>query len=148
MVQHLLMVVAVLFIPLQPVFGDDLADLHAVFNQDVRLFNRQNPTAFSATAHNDVVLFGILSPFAIKGKEAVRQVVTEYLADHERVSFTPINPEFVVKGSDALAWGHYSISEIPKVGPRVTIHGRYTFAYTKIDGRWTLVALHFSPLQG
>lgn len=128
--------------------GDDLADLQAVFDKDIQLFNAHNNDAFVASAHDDVVLFGILSPFAIKGKEALRQLVQEYFDDHVRTVFRLVNPEFFVAGTSALAWGHYTIAEQPKIGPRETIHGRYTFTYTKVDGKWLLVALHLSPMQG
>jgi len=128
--------------------GDDLADLRAVFDKDIRLFNAHNKDAFVASAHDDIILFGILSPFAVKGKEALRQLMQGYFDDHVRVMFTPVNPEFFVAGTSALAWGHYTIAEQPKVGPRETIHGRYTFTYTKVDGKWLLVAMHLSPLQG
>lgn len=127
---------------------EDLAGVKALFDNDVRLFNAQNRDAFSIAAHDDIVLFGILSPFAIKGKEALAQVVKNYFDDNTRIIFKPVNPAFASMGNSALAWGSYSITEYPKVGPRVTIHGRYTFTYAKIDGKWFLVAMHLSPLQG
>lgn len=128
--------------------GDDLADLRTVFEKDIRLFNAKNTDAFVASAHEDVILFGILSPFATKGKEDLQRVVRGYLEDHVRVIFKMVNPEFVIVTTSGLAWGAYTITEYPKVGSRESIHGRYTFTYTKSDGRWVLVALHLSPLQG
>ncbi len=137
----------VLFTPVG-VRGDDLADLRTVFEKDIRLFNAKNSEAFVGSAHDDVVLFGILSPFATKGKEDLRRMVRGYFEDHVRVMFRLVNPEFVVVNTSGLAWGAFTITEYPKVGPRETIHGRYTFTYTKSDGKWVLVALHLSPLQG
>ncbi|MBI3244893.1 MAG: nuclear transport factor 2 family protein [Deltaproteobacteria bacterium] len=128
--------------------GEDLAEVRAVFDKDIRLFNAQNTDTFSISAHDDVVLFSILSPFATKGKDDLRRLVQGYFDDHTRLMFRPVNPEFVVIGTSALAWGSYTIMEYPKVGPREAIHGRYTFTYTKVDGIWLLVALHLSPLQG
>ena len=145
-------VLALVFVPLlfaPPLArGDDLAEVRAVFEQDIRLFNAQNGEAFSGSSHEDVVLFGILSPFATKGKEDLRRLVQGYFADHDRITFRTVNPEFFVMSTSAVAWGAYTITEHPKVGPRETIHGRYTFTYTKTDGTWQLVALHLSPLQG
>lgn len=140
-------VATVLLTPL-PGRGDDLAEVRAIFDKDLRLFNAQNVEAFSGAAHDEVVLFGILSPFATKGKEDLRRLVEGYYADHFRITFRPVNPEFIVTGSSALAWGSYTITEYPKIGPREAIHGRYTFTYTKVDGKWLLAALHLSPLQG
>ncbi len=118
--------------------GDDLADVRAVFDKDIRLFNAQNAEAFSGSAHDGVVLFGVLSPFATKGKDNLRKLVL----------FRPVNPEFAIIGTSAVAWGSYTITEYPKIGPREAIHGRYTFTYTKMDSKWLLAALHLSPLQG
>ncbi len=140
-------VVTLLLIP-APGRGDDVSEVKAMFDEDIRLFNTENKNAFVGGAHDDVVVFGILSPFATKGKEDFRKLVAGYFDDHASVNFKPVNPEFVVTGSSALAWGSYSITEHPKIGPRETIHGRYTFTYTKTDGKWQLVALHLSPLQG
>ena len=126
--------------------GDELADLRGIFEQDIRLLNAHNPDAFVASAHEDVVLFGILSPFAVTGKDGVRQLIQEYLNDHINVTFKSVNPQFFVAGTSALAWGSYEILEQPKVGPRVIIHGRYTYTYTKVGGKWLLAALHLSPI--
>lgn len=145
-------VLALVFAPLlfAPLLarGDDIAEVRAVFEKDIRLFNAQNSEAFSGSAHEDVVLFGILSPFATKGKEALQHLVQGYFADHARITFRMVNPEYFILNTSAVAWGAFTITEYPKVGPRETIHGRYTFTYTKTDGNWQLIALHLSPLQG
>lgn len=145
-------VLALVFVPLlfAPLLarGDDLAEVQAVFDKDIRLFNAQNSEAFSGSAHEDVVLFGILSPFATKGKENLQRLVQGYFADHSRSIFKIVNPKFFILNASAVAWGAFTITEYPKVGPRGTIHGRYTYTYTKTDGKWQLVAFHLSPLQG
>jgi len=130
------------------VYGDDLSEVRTLFDKDIHLLNANSNDAFSVAAHDDVVLYGILSPFATKGKAAVQQLVAQYLDDHTRVNFLSVNLEFFVVGDSAVAWGHYAISETPKVGKRASIYGRYTFTYTKIGGRWFLAAMHLSPLQG
>ena len=127
-------------------YGDDLDDVKAIFNEDMRLFNAQNTAAFATNAHADVVLFGMLSPFAVRGKAAITDMLEGFFADIERILFTPVNPEFSITGASALAWGHFTNTEVPAVGPREVIHGRYTFTYAKRDGKWLLVGLHFSPL--
>lgn len=146
--RSLFWVVLMLLFPSPGVYGDDLADVRTLFERDLQLLNTNKNEAFSVAAHDDMVLFGILSPFATEGKAAVQQLVTQYLGDHTRINFMSVNPEFVVTGDSAVAWGHYAISEIPKVGKRENIYGRYTFTYTKIGGRWFLAAMHLSPLQG
>ena len=134
-----------------PAISDDLAEVKAIFEKDVRLFNAQNKDAFVESAHDDVIAFGILSPFPVTGKEEFRQLVRHYLNEYAEVKFRPVNPQYSVVGTYALAWGAYTISEYPKVegAKRLEmIHGRYTYSYTKTDEGWRLVALHLSPMQG
>ena len=144
----LAVVLALVLITPARVRGDDLADLQTVFDKDIRLFNAKNSDAFVGSAHDDVVLFGIVSPFAIKGKEELQRVVRGYFDDHVGVMFRLVNPEFVIVNTSGLAWGAFTLTEYPKIGAREVIHGRYTFTYTKTDGKWLLVAFHLSPLQG
>ena len=126
--------------------ADDVDAIRAAFESDIKLFNAQNKTAFSVNAHDDVVVFGTLTPFAIEGKAALVEFMENYFADQERAKFTPINAEYRAIGDSGLAWGHYTISELPKVGGRELIHGRYTFTYVKKDGDWRLLVVHVSPL--
>ena len=65
-----------LFTPLLA-HGDDLAKVRAIFEKDIRLFNAQNSEAFSSSSQEDVLLFGILSPFAIKGERSVVRAWTD-----------------------------------------------------------------------
>ena len=80
----------------------------------------------------------------------------DYFATHADAFFAPVYADFRVAGTVALAWGHYtlsdlSIEDLASDGPQQLSHGRYTFTYTKIDGKtggtWQLVAMYFSPLQ-
>jgi uncharacterized protein (TIGR02246 family) len=144
-----LLVALLVFLTTTPVvYGDDLSEVRTLFDRDIQLLNTNKKEAFSAAAHDDLVLFGILSPFATKGKAAVQQLVSQYLDDHTRVNFLGVNPAFFVTGDSAIAWGQYAITEVPKAGNRVSIYGRYTLTYSKIGGRWFLAAMHLSPLQG
>ena len=139
--------IAVLFLCLTgTAYGDDLEDVKTAFNADMKRFNAKDISAFSTEAHADVVLFGMLSPLCRQGEGRHNGNAGRLLCDSERVTFTPINPEFRVIGASALAWGHFTNTEVPSVGPREVIHGRYTFTYAKRDGKWVLVGLHFSPL--
>ena len=129
------------------VHADDLADIRLLFEADIRLFNGQDPTAFTASAHDNVVLFGTLSPFAMEGKAAIQQRILEYFTHHDYTKWEPVNAKFSLIGTSALAWGHYTLREQPTVGPRRILHGRFTFTYAKQEGRWRLVALDFSPIK-
>jgi ketosteroid isomerase-like protein len=130
----------------ESVRADDLADIQQAFEADIRLFNGQDPTTFTATAHDHVVLFGPLSPFAVEGKAAIQQLVQEYFTNHDYVRWRSVNAKFLVIETSGLAWGHYTVREQPRVGPRRILHGRYTFTYAKEEDQWLVVALDFSPL--
>lgn len=82
--------------------GDDLNALQAVFAADMQAFNSRSPDAFVASVRDEIVLFGTLSPFPVEGKDRVRQVVQQYLADNERVTLTAVNPEFRIAGTTGL----------------------------------------------
>jgi ketosteroid isomerase-like protein len=127
--------------------GNNLAALRASFAADMRAFNSNNPDTFVASAHDEIVLFGILSPFPMDGKDEFRQVMQRYLADHEGVTLMAVHPEFHISGTTGIAWGYYSLTHKLKNGPLEYAHGRYTFTYTQADGKWVLIAMHFSPLQ-
>lgn len=127
--------------------SDELDAFRATFMAGIEAFNARDLNAFMAPVHEDIVLFGLLSPFSIRGREAFRQVVQNYFADHERATFTLVNPGFRIAGTTALAWGHYQLIAKPKDGPLAYIHGRYTYTYTKSDGTWALVAIHLSRFQ-
>lgn len=132
--------------------GGDLEDIQASFQAEVNAFNAHKQDAFSTSAHLDVVVFGTLSPNMIRGKAALQELIQDYFAAHANAFFSPIYADFRLVGSVALAWGHYTLSDISiedlaKDGLQNISHGRYTFTYTKIDGTWQLVAMYFSPLQ-
>lgn len=131
---------------------DDLKDIQASFQAEINAFNAHDQNAFITSAHDDVVLFGTLSPDVIRGKKAFQQLIRDYFSTHANAYFAPVFADFRVTGSTALAWGHYTLSDISlgdvaKGGPHNISHGRYTFTYSKIGQAWQLVALYFSPLQ-
>ncbi len=124
-----------------------LEDLKAIFNGDVEALNAHKPDAFVASAHDGIIIFGILSPFPVDGKEEFRKVMRQYLEDYAEVAFTPTNPEFSVSRDSGIAWGHYALVTKTKDGPREYAYGRYSMAYTNTGGKWALAAMHLSPLQ-
>jgi len=92
-----------------------------------------------------VVLFGQFPPFSVEGKEAYRQRYQTMFAKHQSVTFTPFNAQFLVSGNLGVAWGHDKIVLKPKDGSAETSSGRYTFVYTKVDGKWLRIVAHAPP---
>ena len=50
--------------------GDDVDDLKATFEQEVKAFNARDFSTFVQTAHDQVILFGHFPPFELEGGEA------------------------------------------------------------------------------
>ncbi len=140
-----LALLTLLFAP-SPGRSDDLTEIRASFQAEIAAFNALDRNAFVTPAHEDVVLFGIITPFVVTGKEDFSRFVKSYFDDHTSATFTPIQPKFRVAGATAIAWGHYQLIDQPKTRQYRTFYGRYTLSYSKIEGKWILAALYFSPL--
>jgi ketosteroid isomerase-like protein len=125
--------------------GDDIADLKATFDQEVKALNSRDFKAYVASAHDQVILFGIYPPFELEGIEAYRQRYFTLFSTYQSVTFTPLNPQFRVIGNVGVAWGHDQVELKPKDGPLQIYPGRYTFVYMKADGKWLRVVVHASP---
>src|SRR5713226_7708106 len=85
--------------------GQDLAALKASFEAEINALNSRNLNATLIPVDNRMVLFGIFSPFPIKGKDEFRQAVQQYFDGYEHAVLTPIDPEFRVIGTTGVAWG-------------------------------------------
>ncbi len=114
--------------------------------QAVAAYNAGNLDAYADLWHDDVGLFGIISPFPALGKAAVRQYFQTIFANSESQTFTVINPQYRVIGTTGLVWLHYALAVKPKDGPMQILFGRSTFAFVKSDGKWLMVDLHASSL--
>jgi ketosteroid isomerase-like protein len=97
-----------------------------------------------AVIHDQVVSFGPNSRLPTVGKEAFRREAQARFAKTESLSVTRIDPQFRVIGNMGVAWGLYTTTVKPKDGSSVTSSGRYTLTYTKVDGKWLLIAGHVS----
>ena len=99
------------------VYSDDLAQIQANFEAEVKALNALDQNAFVTSADEDVVLFGVLSPFAVEGKAAFRDTLERYVAHRQATAFTPIKPKFRIMGESALAWGHFQLVDQMKGAP-------------------------------
>ena len=126
--------------------GQDLTALRASFNAEIEALDSKKLDAAVAEVHEDIVLFGVFSPFPIVGKEAFQQTVQEYFDQNDEAIFAPTGSEFRIIGSTGVAWGTYRISVRPKGGSSTMSRGRYIFTYTQTDGVWKLLTMHISPL--
>ena len=124
----------------------DIDDLAATFEQVVAAINRRDANAYSAFWHDQIVAFPPFSPFAVDGKATLRQLAQANFANLESLTFAPINPQCRVIGNTGIVWGHMALTQKPKDGPMRAVFNRFTFIFTKSDGKWLEVAVHASQL--
>jgi ketosteroid isomerase-like protein len=97
--------------------GDDVDDLKALFEQEVKALNSRDFNAFVANVHDQVVLFGIFPPFELEGIESYRKRYHTLFETLESITFTPLNPQCRVIDCVGVAWGHDKVESKPKDGP-------------------------------
>jgi ketosteroid isomerase-like protein len=124
----------------------DIEELAATFEQMVAAINRRDASAYSSFWHEQIVAFPPFSPFPVDGKATLRQVAEANFAQAESVTFTPISPQCRVVGTTGIVWGHMSLALKPKDGPLRAMFNRFTFVFTKAEGKWQEVAVHVSAL--
>jgi ketosteroid isomerase-like protein len=137
----------IIFAASPPVYGQDLDALKASFAAEITALDTKNLAAAVAQAHDDIVLFGVFSPFPIVGKAAFQRAVQEYFSQHETATFMPLQPEFSIIGTAGVAWGEYKMALTLKGGSVAHSLGRYIFSYVQADGKWQLLSMHISPLR-
>ena len=126
---------------------EDMDALKSAFNTQIDALNNRELDAAVATVHDDVVLYGIFSPFPVQGKGDFQKAVQAYFGQYEEAELSPVTPQFRIVGTTALAWGHYQLAATPQGGKMTYAHGRYIFTYTKLDGKWVILGMDYSPLE-
>jgi ketosteroid isomerase-like protein len=95
----------------------DTDDLQATFEQAIAAINRRDLEAWAAFWDGGVMRFGPFSPFPADGADALHQEFQSFFAMHERLTLTPIHPQYRVFGNTGMAWGHFTLMLKPKDGP-------------------------------
>jgi ketosteroid isomerase-like protein len=146
--RHVASMVSLLVLcPVSRVHGQDLAALKASFTAEIDALNARNLNATLAPVADNMILFGIFSPFPIEGKEGYRQTVQEYFDNYEQAVLTPIEPEFRVVGTTGVAWGNFRLGTRQKGQSFGYADGRYMFTYAYVEGKWIIISMHYSLLQ-
>ncbi len=124
--------------------SQDLAALRASFQAEIEALGTKNLEGAAAEAHDDIVIFGVFSPFPIVGKDAFRQAMQENFDESGQPTFTPSDSEFSIIGNTGVAWGNYQMMQQPGNSP-TSSQGHYIFTYAQADGKWKLLSMHISP---
>ena len=122
--------------------------LIASFGEELQAINGKDLDAVMSNVHEDVVLFGLYSPFPAVGKAAFRQAVQDYFNSFEEANLNPAHEEYMVIGETGVAWGLYQLTTKPEGSMAQTVNGQYMFTYARPSGQWQIVSWHFSPLPG
>lgn len=127
--------------------NEDMDALKAGFNAQIEALNNRDLEASVISAHAEIVLYGIFSPFPVTGKADFKKAVQAYFGQYEEAELSPVTPQFRIVGTTGLAWGHYQLATTPQGGRLTYAHGRYIFTYVKIDGKWRVLGMDYSPLE-
>ena len=130
-----------------PVFGQQGHEaLRERFLGQIEALNAGKLDAAVAAAHEDIVVYGLYSPFPIEGKDAYRQAVKEYFGEHERAVLEIVYPKYRRTGETGVAWGNYQLTTKLKGEPVTTSPGQYMLTYARREEGWVVISMHFAPL--
>ncbi len=141
------LLLTVLFFSSRVLADEDMDALKSAFTTQIDALNNRELDAAVATVHDDIVLYGIFSPFPVQGRADFQKAVQAYFGQYEEAELSPVTPQFRIVGTTALAWGHYQLAATPQGGKMTYAHGRYIFTYTKLDGKWVILGMDYSPLE-
>ena len=141
------LLLTVLFFSSRVLADEDMDALKSAFTTQIDALNNRELDTAVATVHDDIVLYGIFSPFPVQGRADFQKAVQAYFGQYEEAELSPVTPQFRIVGTTALAWGHYQLAATPQGGKMTYAHGRYIFTYTKIDWKWVILGMDYSPLE-
>ncbi len=132
-----------------PVWVQDLRQaLIDSFEAEIQALNTRDLAAAVDPADENIVVYGLYSPFPIEGKSAFQEAVKEYFDSHESAVLRLVYPQYLVAGSTGVAWGHYELTAIPTGGTQNISHGQYMLTYAHPAEKWRIISIHFAPLPG
>ena len=132
---------------LTPVWGQDLRQaLINSFQAEIQALNTGDLAAAVGPADDNIVLYGLYSPFPIEGKDAFEQAVKEYFDGHDSATLRLVYPQYLVAGGTGVAWGHYELTTTPTGGTQELSHGQYMLTYARPAEEWRIISMHFAPL--
>lgn len=134
---------------LTPVWGQDLQQaLIDSFQAEIQALNTGDLAAAVDPADENIVVYGLYSPFPIEGKDAFQEAVKEYFDSHESATLRLVYPRYLVAGATGVAWGHYELTTTPTGGTQELSHGQYMMTYAHPAEEWRIISIHFAPLPG
>lgn len=96
---------AFLLVPMT-VRGDDVAELKATFEHNTAARNTYDRDAYMAFWHDEVAVFGPVTPFPVEEKAALQQLTQAVFTNTESATWTVINPQYRVIG--APGWSTFT----------------------------------------
>jgi len=99
-----------------------------------------DPKQVTELYHSDAILLGTFSNKERVGHELILEYFENLLKSHVEVQIVSEHP-FVESPNCAINSGHYNFVTNGK-----TINARFSFAYSKNDAEWKIIAHHSSVL--
>lgn len=107
-----------------PVWGQDLRQaLIDSFQAEIQALNTGDLAAAVAPADDNIVVYGLYSPFPIEDKDTFREAVKDYFDSHQS-------------------------AVLKLVYPRYLVAGQYMLSYAHPAEEWRVISRHFAPLPG
>ena len=126
--------------------GDDVEDLKAAHEQLEAALNKRDLDGVMTLYHEQAVVFGPNAPFPADGKATIRQGFQVTFSNSESFTARPINTRYRVIGNSGTVIGHGMAAIKPKDGPLQILFFRVLRNWVKVDGKWLIVASHFSRI--
>jgi len=124
----------------------DIDDLKTVFECLTESFSSGNLEAFAEHFDENATLYTPLSPFSVNGRLSVKQFYQDLAAQAESVATSRVSNEFRVVGTTGVVWGYTTFMVKFKDGPLKMFFIRQTWTFAKSNGKWTVIAAHYSRL--
>ena len=99
--------------------------------------------AVTACYAPDAVLWFPGGPKAT-GSKGVHDAYAKFFADNKVTNVELKRMGERSMGSDAVGWGEYMLSYVPKGGTAITETGRYTAVMRRVHGHWVYIVDHAS----
>jgi uncharacterized protein (TIGR02246 family) len=129
-------------------WGGDKEDVAAAMNmwkENLAVGTAENPGKILSLYAKDAVLWGTISSTRRDTPEAIKDYFVNAYKKLPKLTVTFKDPYIRVYGKTAINTGYYTFSFV-KEGETKMLPARYSFAYVKRGGKWSIVDHHSSGM--
>jgi len=132
----------------QPSMADDLDDLKAAFQKQIKAVNSGDWQTASDGQYDGMITFSYSQAFptVIRNKAQWVKLVTRWYETRQTWRTTWYKPDFRVIGNTGLVWGLRTHVNQQKGGPIQTRFIKTSQTWVKTEEGWKIVVNHHTPL--